>query len=95
MHYVDKLLKQAESLILLEVEKQVKRILLNPKNRAVSFVMAMGGYCFYSKDDSLDDCAYMYPVVKIFDQYDSIFKLSGYGWRWDLVDGEVIKITDW
>lgn len=95
MKNVDALLDQAEKLVLAEIEKRVTKILLNPKNRAVSFVMAMGGYCFYSENDSLDDCAYMGPVVKLFDQYDEVFKLSGIGWRWDLVNGEVVKITDW
>lgn len=95
MKKVDDLLSQAEKLVLDEIEKRVTKILLSPKNRTVSFVMAMGGYCFYSKDDSLDDCAYMQPVVKLFDKYDEMFKLSGIGWRWDVVDGEVIKITDW
>ncbi len=95
MKDVDKLLQEAESLVLAEIEKRVTKILLSPKNPAISFVMAMGGYAFYSKYYSLDDREYMQPVFKLFDEYDEIFKLSGIGWRWDVVDGEVIKITDW
>lgn len=95
MKQVDKLLLEAENLVLDEIEKRVTKILLSPKNRAICFVMAMGGACFYDKDNALDDCAYMEPVYKIFEMYDHVFKLSGIGWRWDLVNGEVIKTTNW
>lgn len=95
MKQVDKLLQEAQNLVLAEIEKRVTKILLSPKNLAISFVMAMGGACFYDKEGALDDCTYMEPVYKLFEMYDQVFKLSGIGWRWDLVNGEVIKSTDW
>lgn len=95
MKAVDKLLNEAESLVLAEIEKRVTKILLSPKNHAVAFVMAMGGACFYDGEIGLDERAYMEPVYKLFEMYDHVFKLSGIGWRWDLVNGEVIKSTDW
>lgn len=95
MKAVDALLNEAESLVLAEIEKRVTKILLSPKNRAVSFVMAMGGYSFYDIYGSLDDCKYMEPVFTLFEEYDHVFKLSGIGWRWDLLNGRVVKTTDW
>lgn len=95
MRNVDALLFEAEDLVMTEIEKQVVKILLCPKNRADGFVMAMGGYCFYSKGDNLDECVYMEPVYKIFEEYDHVFKLSGQGVRWDLVDGKIKKQCNW
>lgn len=95
MKAVDKLLNEAEKLVLDEIERRVTKILLSPKNRAVAFVMAMGGACFYDEEIGLDERVYMEPVYKLFEMYDQVFKLSGIGWRWDLINGEVIKTTDW
>lgn len=95
MQHIDKLLKEAEDLVLCHIDRHVRKILLNPKNRAVSFVMAMGGACFYDKEIGLDEAKYQEPVYKLLEKYDEVFKLSGIGWRWDLVNGEVVKSTDW
>lgn len=95
MKQVDDLLSQAEKLVLDEIEKRVTKILLNPKNRAVAFVMAMGGYCFYDMYGPLDDSKYMEPVLKLFEHYDKVFKLSGNEIKWDVLHGKIIKTTHW
>lgn len=95
MKNVDSLLQEAENLVLAEIEKRVKKILLSPKNRAVSFVMAMGGACFYDQEIGLDETKYQQPVYDLLEKYDSVFKLTGSGWRWNLVAGEVVRSTNW
>lgn len=69
--------------------------MLNPKNRAVAFVMSMGGACFYDQEIGLDETKYQKPVYDLIEKYDRIFKLTGSGWRWNLVAGEVVRSTNW
>lgn len=95
MKKVDDLLSQAEQLVLDEIEKRVTKILLNPKNRAVSFVMSMGGACFYDQEIGLDETKYQQPVYDLLEKYDSVFKLTGSGWRWNVIAGEVVRSTNW
>lgn len=94
----DQLLKQAETLIWLEIQKRVIKILTNPKKSGVTFIAAMGTYFFIDKERNvIDPRAWMEPVNVLFEEYDETFKLSGIGWRWDLdqESGKVIKSTDW
>lgn len=95
MKEVDNLLQEAESLVMAEIEKRVTKILLNPKNRAVAFVMAMGGACFYDQEIGLDETKYQQPVYDLIEKYDNAFKLTGSGWRWQVIAGEVVRSTNW
>lgn len=94
---IDKLLEEAERLVWIEIEKEVHKILLSKRNRAVTFITAMGGYFFVDdENESMDEKRWMSPIDNIYDQYNQQFKMYGAGIRWDLnADGEVIKSTDW
>ena len=96
MKNVNALLEKAEKLVWAEIEKKVTKILLSERNAARGFICCMGGYFWIdSNGDAIDDRAWMNPVFNIFDKYDDAFKLTGIGWRWDLVNGKVVKTTDW
>lgn len=96
MKNVNKMLAEAEKIVWAEIEKRVTKILLSDRNRAASFVCCMGGYFWVDRDgEPMDDRAWQNPVFNIFDKYDDVFKLSGAGVRWDLVNGEVVKCNDW
>lgn len=93
---IDKLLEEAQKLIWIEIEKEVTKILLSPRNRMVTFITAMGGWFFVDSDGlDADDKHYMKTLDGIYEQYNDMFKMYGAGIRWDLVDGKVIKTTDW
>lgn len=100
---IDQHLEQAEKLIWFAIEQGVKAVLQDPNNPATGFISAMGGWGWLSgygepKDrDYLDDNKYHWqaPIDAIYDKYNETFKMYGAGVRWDLVDGKVIKSTNW
>lgn len=96
MKNVNVLLKKAEKLLCDEVDSQVEKILLSDRNKAVAFISSMGGYCFYDADGvGMDDRAWMKPVYKLYEEYDHVFKLSGAGVHFEIVNGKVIKSQNW
>lgn len=68
---VDKILNQAEALLMDEIEKRVTKILTSPKNRAQCFIMAMGMHFFSDGDGETldDDLSYLKPVMCLFEEY--------------------------
>ena len=98
---IETLLERAEKLVWFEIEREVKKVLQDPKIPATGFITAMGGYFWLAGkgDTDLDDDENRYPWQKpinaLYDNYNEIFKMHGAGVRWDLVDGKVIKSTDW
>lgn len=105
---IETLLERAEKLVWFEIEREVKKVLQDPKIPATGFITAMGGYFwiagggeekdFYLRDDLEDDerrYPWQKPINAVYDNYNEIFKMHGAGVRWDLIDGKVIKSTDW
>lgn len=98
MKKVNDLLDQAEAIVWIEVERLTRRILADDKNAAYTFVVAMGSYCFFDREECpIDQRKWMDKIDRLFTQYNGTFKLTGAGVRWDrdLVTGEITKSTDW
>lgn len=100
---IDNHLQKAEDLIWHLVEREVKAVLQDPNIKATGFISAMGGYFWIYdpqdgsgaidiEDDSHD---WQKPIDAIYDAYGDMFKLYGAGVRWDLLDGKVLKLTNW
>lgn len=99
-HSINQHLAAAEKLIWFAIEREVKAVLQDPKNGGVTgFISAMGGYFWIAGDSDVKSDEKIYPwqapIDAIYDKYNDAFKMYGAGVRWDLVDGKVIKSTDW
>lgn len=94
---IDRHIEAAEKLIWFAIEREVKAVLQDPNNPATGFISAMGCWFWLSGYGDLDDNRYPWqaPIDAIYDRYNEAFKMYGAGVRWDLVDGKVIKSTDW
>lgn len=95
---IDQHLAAAEKLIWFAIEREVKAVLQDPNNPAVGFISAMGGWFWLGgPDGDLSDDKYHWqkPIDDLYDRYNDAFKMYGASVRWDLVDGKVIKSTDW
>ncbi len=90
---IDNLLSLAEKIIWMKINAEITAILTAKDNQACQFVCAMGGYAFYDSDgEPLDEIGtYEKTISKLFNEYNSTFKLTGEGARWDLIDGRVIR----
>lgn len=99
LRLIDEHLEQAENLLMGRIEREVKKVLEDPNISATGFISAMGGYFWIDESDSFDDDLNRYPwqlsISQLYDEYDHIFKMSGAGIRWDLLDGKVLKLTNW
>lgn len=96
---IDQHLAAAEKLIWFAIEREVKAVLQDPNNPAVCFISAMGTWFWSNDEDTYPDNDEKYPwqapINAIYNRYNDLFKMYGEGVRWDLVDGKVIKTTDW
>lgn len=96
---IDQHLEQAEKLIWFAIEREVKAVLQDPNNPAICFISAMGSWFWSNDEETFHDNEDLYewqaPLNAIYDRYNEAFKMYGAGVRWDLVDGKVIKSTDW
>lgn len=99
LRLINEHLEQAEKLLMGRIEKEVKKVLEDPNIPATGFISCMGGYFWIDESDSFDDDLNRYPwqlsISQLYDEYDHIFKMSGAGIRWDLLDGKVLKLTNW
>lgn len=86
----------AVGLALLDVEKEARKILKQHPELS-EFVMAMGGWGFWTKnDEQVNDTfnyeSYLEPLTKIFNEWDEYLKLTGTPMRFT-ANGK--KITEW
>lgn len=93
-------LSLAHHTIHMEVVKRATKIIADPSNTCIGFVMAMGGFNFlYSNEANRSFCSpdprYCNPVYNLIEEFDQVLQITGNPVRLDLVDGKVIKRRDW